>query len=201
MRIVHNILVLLAKLVFLSMVVPAHAAIIPIDLNDFFADPTVSVAVDGSSATMAENPFISPVLLANDPGLGDPNVIVPGVGTSLAFDFDFLEGVGDDDIFLAFVLDAATGLSLGTGFEFLASSSGMGSVSFDLSSLVGLTLGLQYELGANPGDLGLTSTAVVSNVRLEQVMAAPEPNILVLIATSILFVMGMRRRRFAHRGR
>ena len=64
-------------------------SIVPVDLNDFFADPTVTVAGDGSSALMAEDAIITPVLLANDPGLGDPNVIIAGAGTSLIFDFDF----------------------------------------------------------------------------------------------------------------
>jgi hypothetical protein len=60
----------------------------PIDLNDFVADPAVTVAPDGSSALIAEDPdpFVDFVLLVNDPAQGDPNAIIPGPGTLLSFD-------------------------------------------------------------------------------------------------------------------
>ena len=44
----------------------APATITPVNLNDFFADPTVSVAPDGSSAVISEDLFFSPVLLSNE---------------------------------------------------------------------------------------------------------------------------------------
>ena len=63
-----------------------------IDLNDFTPSPTVTIAVDGLSALMTEeadpNDF---VFLSNDPGLGDPNVIIPGPFVSLVFDYVFDE--------------------------------------------------------------------------------------------------------------
>lgn len=178
-----------------SVVNSAYALIIPIDLNDFFADPTVTVAADGSTATLAEDPFFSPVLLSNDPGLGDPVVIVPGAGTSLLFDFTFSEPAGNDDAFVAFVLDAATGLSFGSGFEFGTESSSSGAVSFDLSSLVGETLGLQFELGSNFGDGAFDSLVMVSNVRLDTAaMSVPEPSVLSLLAIGI-FATGLVRLR------
>ena len=120
----------------------------PIDLNDFFADPTVTVAPDGNSASLQEDPALSVVLLSNNPGLGDPNVVIPGPGTSLIFDFVFSEPVNNDDEFGAFVIDAATGLSAGPAFEFFTQVSSLGTVTFDISSLVGQTLGLQFQLAA-----------------------------------------------------
>lgn len=158
---------------------------VPINLNDFFADPTVAIAADGYSAVLSEDPFFTPILLANDPGLGDPNVIVPGVGFQLMFDFDFSEGVADDDEFGAFVLDGATGLSVGAGFEIFIQNTSSGSVSFDLTSLVGQTLGLQFQLSALPGDAGLGSTLTLSNVRIEGAIGIPEPSSLTLAATWI----------------
>src|SRR5438445_10676534 len=91
---------------------PAQALAGSINLNDFFADPTVTVAPDGLSAVLKEDPVTGFVLLANDPGLGDPNVILPGAGVSLIFDFTFAQGPpGNNDEFGAFIIDANTGSS------------------------------------------------------------------------------------------
>lgn len=58
-----------------------------VDLNDFFADQTVAVVTDGSSALLSEDPQFSEVVLANDPGLGDPQVIIAAPGFGLIFDY------------------------------------------------------------------------------------------------------------------
>jgi hypothetical protein len=174
------------------------AAAVQIDLNDFFSsDPTVTVAADGSSALLSEDASLSHVLLTNDPFFGDAEVIVAGPGL-LMFDFNFTEAPGEDDVFAAFVTGAA-GMSLGPGFEFLASDSASGTVSFDLSGLVGEAfLGLQFQLGSgtdllynrrtgsgNPfrirgitGDTGVDSTVSISNLRTEAPI--PEPSALPL---------------------
>ena len=78
---------------------PGHAT--PIDLNDFLADPEVAVAPDGTSAVLSESAFVSQVRLSNDPFAGDPEVIVAAPSTFLRFEYDFVEGPGDDDEFLA----------------------------------------------------------------------------------------------------
>src|SRR5262245_41654844 len=97
---------------------PSQAFAVPINLNNFFADPTVIVAPDGLSAVLTEDPVTGFVLLSNDPGFGDPNFIIPGLGVSLAFDFAFAKaGLGSNDEFAAFIIDANTGSSVGTGFE------------------------------------------------------------------------------------
>jgi hypothetical protein len=168
----------------------AHAA--SIDLNDFFADPTVTVSPDGSTATIAEDAFWSPVLLSNDPGLGDPEVIIGGVGLRLSFDFDFVEPVGNDDEFGAFLVDGATGLSVGPAWEFFTTASGSDRVCFNLSDpLLPGTLGLQFQLSALPGDFGLDSTVTISNVEI-----IPVPGAVVLGAIGFSFTgWGLRRRR------
>lgn len=178
----------------------AQAAVIAqIDLNDFFADPSVTVALDGSSATVAEDAVLTPVLLANDPFLGDPEVIVAGAGVSLIFEFDFTEGpAGEDDEFGAFVIDAGTGLSAGAAFEFFTEDSSTGSVAFDLTGLVGTTLGLQFQLLAFGGDTGLDSLVRVSNLRLESSVPVPvpAPSSLALLAVGLMIVWpGCARRR------
>lgn len=179
--------VLLSLLLFVSGLTEAQATLI--DLNDFFADPTVTVAVDGSSAMIAEDPFFFSVLLSNDPGLGDPEVIVAAAGVSLLFDFDFVEGpVGEDDEFGAFLIDAGTGFSLGSPFEFFIDASSAGTVSFDLSGLVGTTLGLQFQLGALLGDAAFDSLVTISNVQL-QTVSVPEPPTLFLFFGGLMIAL------------
>lgn len=159
------------------------AAITSVDLNDFFADPSVSVAADGSQAVMSEDPALFAVFLVNDPGFGDPEVIVPGPGVSLVFEFDFVLGTNSVDEFAAALIDAATGAIL-PNFTFSTSSSAAGSVSFDLSSLVGTQLGLQFQLTSLFGDQGLGSTVSVSDVRLA--MPVPLPGTALLFATALV---------------
>jgi hypothetical protein len=165
-----------------------------INLNDFFADPTVSVATDGSSATIAEDLLLNPVLLANDPGLGDPEVITPGI---LSFDFIFNEGAGDDDEFGAFVL-GADGFSLGPEYEFFTRDSSSGTVSFDLSPFSGSVLGLQFQLaslfeGTIEDGRNLNSIVTVSNVQLTPV---PEPATMILVGTGLVGLLGLGRKKF-----
>ncbi len=167
---------------------PSHAGVItPIDLNDFFADPTVTVAMDGSTATLAEDSGFSFVLLSNDPGASPPdlNIIIPGANTFLLFDYVFTEGATGDDEFAAFILDQNSS-SAGASFELFLNASGSGSASFDLSTLVlQTTLGLQFELNSLFGDdTAFDSIATVSNVRLETFVAStsvPEPSTISLL--------------------
>jgi len=152
----------------------AHADI-SINLNDFFFFPgdPVTISGDGSTATIGEDSFVSPIILSNDPGSGDPEVIlaeIGGVGQILYFDWTFNEpGIFNDDEFGAFVMDS-TGWSAGDTFEFFTQDSGFGSVSFDLSSLASEPfIGLQFQLSALSGDWDYDSTVTVSNVKLTPV--------------------------------
>lgn len=174
-----------------------------IDLNDFFADPTVSVTANGSSAEMREDAFLSPVLLSNDPGLGEPEVVfaeINGNAQSLSFDYNFVEGVGSNlDEFFVYVLDASTGFGIGPSFEFSSSSTASGTVVFDLSSLAGKTLGLQFELNALNGDAAFDSTVTISDVQLNNTNAVPEPGSAIIWAAFVFGTGGLalRRRRMS----
>ncbi len=189
-----------AILLFLLMqfiVSSAGAAIIPINLNDFFADPSVTVNAGGTSASISEDPLLLSSLLANDPGLGDPNIIIPGVGTTLNFSYSFTEAAGENNEFGVFVVDGATGGSAGSAFEFFTQDSGSGTVSFDLTSLVGQTLGLQFSLSALFGDVGLDSLVTISNVFLQtsEVTSVPEPSTLLLFFIGFIYFLLLRSRR------
>lgn len=184
-RNVTSTFVVLAVLLFFSGFNSAHAALI--DLHDFYSDPTVTVSPawsPGLTATFTEDPLLTPVLLSNDPGLSDDEVIfaeIGGVGQILSFNFDFVEPAGNHDEFGAFVIDASTGLSAGAPFEFFVDYTDSGAVSFDLSSLSGEILGLQFQLSAFDFDLG--STLTISNVELNPV---PVPGAVLLAGLGLV---------------
>lgn len=168
----------------------AGAAIISINLNDFFADSSVTVNTAGTSASISETPSLFSALLANDPGLGDPNIIIPNIGTTLNFSYDFTKAVGENNEFGVFVVDGVTGGSAGSAFEFFTQDSGSGIISFDLTSLVGQTLGLQFSLTALFGDAGLDSAVTISNVFLQT--SVPEPSTLLLFFIGFVYFLLLR---------
>lgn len=172
----------------------ARAAIIPIDLNDFFADPTVTVSGDGTTASFTEDPPFN-VLLINDPFFGDPEVIVAGVDTTVVFDYVFTEGAGNDDEFFAAVL-GADGFSAGLAFEFLTGDSSAGSIVFDLSSLIAEAF-LGFEFSMISFDNVFDSTLTISNMRLVTPMVeVPEPPaLLLMLAGSAALIVTARRGR------
>jgi len=183
-----------ASLFFLLMsfmVSPAGAAIIPVNLNDFFADPSVTVTADGTSASITETPALFSTLLVNDPGLGDPDIIIPGAGTILSFSYDFTEAAGENNEFGVFIVDGETGGSAGSAFEFFTQDSGFGTISFDLTSLAGQTLGLQFELTALFGDAEFDSAVTVSNVVLREmdVKPVPEPSVVLLFVVGFISLL------------
>ena len=96
MRKISVVVVIFIGLMLLP-ILPANATFI--DLNDFFADPTVTVESTGFSALIEEDAGLEPefpVILSNDPYLGDPEVIFPGL---LSFEYDFMEGFENNDEF------------------------------------------------------------------------------------------------------
>lgn len=154
----------------LALSAPAvQAGEVAIDLNDFFADPTVTVAPDGSSAVMAEDPGFSEVILENDPGLGDPDVISSGPGVTLSVDYVFDEPTadGNNDLFRIEVINGATGRVFDGPYVFTLIWSAAGTATFDLSDLDDRHLvGLRFRLVARDTDAGMTSTVAISNVKL-----------------------------------
>jgi len=187
---------LLRSLLLIWIVIPVTAHSLAIDLNDFRADPTVTVATDGRWALIAEDPALSVVLLANDPGLGDRNIIIPGPGLSLSFNYVFNEGTGEDDEFGAFIVDSSSGFSAGQPYEFFIQDTSSGTLTFDLSGLTGRTIGLQFQLASGFNDTGASSTVLISDVQI-----VPEAATLYLIATGMAGLVTLRLWPLAHLSR
>jgi hypothetical protein len=156
----------------------AYAAI-SLTSPNFTADPPAEVTFspDGSVATLTEEalfPFGTFLFNQPPPTGTNNNVIIPGPGLFLTFDWDFFEDVGHDDSFRAVLFDVS-GPDLR---DILVGTTSSGSESWDLTPYTGLTLGLEFQLlsnfppfGTDP-DLGGGTNVIVSNV---EIVPIPEP--------------------------
>lgn len=178
--------------VLLATAGPASAA--SISFNSLSYDPgaPVTISPDGSTAVLTESEFLAGVFLSSLPGLGDPEVIIATPGATLSFRYHFDEPAGNDDVFSVALLDGTTGDSLGPAYEFSASSSADGTVSFALSALPGSTLGLQFGLVAELGDTAFTSSLTLSSLEITEV---PLPATLPLMLTGLAWLAGRSGRR------
>jgi hypothetical protein len=172
------------------------ALALPIDLNLLFFEPgtPVSIAADGSSATLAEDPGVFAVFLSNVPAFGDPVLLTAAAGARLQFEYEFDEGVENSDTFHFALLDGLSGDPLDL-FNLFVTDSGSGTASFDLSTLVGTLLGLQFELVPDELDGERADSVVkIANLRIETPVTTTvsEPGSLLLFALAI--AMALRRR-------
>jgi len=185
--------------VFMLFAQPATSAVIPIDLNDFYADFSVTISPDGTSALMAEDPSLSAVYLANDPFFGDPGIAVPANLLSLEFYLNFFMAEDNEDTFLATLFDGDTG-----GFiaDFYLDDSWEGLVFWDLSTLDPATtlFGLEFQL--NAWDWLADSTASISgllfrtaDLNTEYPDPIPEPGTLFLLGAGLAGLAIWRRKR------
>lgn len=167
----------------------------PIDLNLLFFEPgtPVSIAADGSSATLAEDPGVFAVFLSNVPGFGDPHLVTAAAGARLEFEYEFDEGVENSDTFHFALLDGLSGDPLDL-FNLFIGESGNGTASFDLSTLVGTLLGLQFELVPDELDGERADSVVrIANLRIETpTTVVSEPGSLLLLALAIAMALHWR---------
>ena len=167
------------------------ASVIPLSFHDFFADATAVVSADGSSATLTENSVFGLTLLSNDPGLGDPEIIVAAANTKVIFDLEFDAAAGGHDGFTAALTDS-NGLPI-IAQSFFSTQSVSASIELDLSTLIGQQLGLSFSLERLFGDSNLNSIATLGNLRLETVTQVAEPHMALLLIMAALFILLRRK--------
>lgn len=207
-------------------VFPANAGLINFEAatntkNNWFRFPRVAVKFEdgGLTALLSENGRNDSVFLENDPGFGDPEVIIPAPGSQfLNFEYSFLEGESlpekpEYDRFEAFLFDADAKTSFGAyqkfgdRHQFVTETTSSGSITFDLSEFLSPgapTLGLHFDLSRPDGSLdkGRESTVAISNLRFESGPPAlrsstpvPEPATIILVATGLVGLFGLRKRK------
>ncbi len=175
-----------------------HAA--PISLLDFTIIGDVSVAADGSEATLTLD--TSSFGHAQMDYSGIPNLIVASAGASLEFDYDYQHPLQAGlTIFQARLFDADVGISGGTldiltvsRFDSIQS----GSISWDLTSYTGLTLGLRLLLQSeDPGIQFTGTTTTISNLAIANNLPSPVPipAAVWLFGTALIGLVGFSKRR------
>lgn len=171
----------------------ANAGYVTVKFDDFYVDTAVSVAIDGLSAVMNEDPNLAGVLLSNDPTLGDPGIPVITDLISLSFNYNFILGPNNYnfDAFYAKVFDGGSGSVLD---DFLVDTSSSGLVTFDLSAITpSITLiGLEFQLNSltGAGDTAFDSKVIISDVKLNteprNQTPVPEPGTIFLLSVGLI---------------
>jgi hypothetical protein len=186
-------------IIIVATLVPAAARAAPIDFNQLFHDPgaPISIAADGSSAVLSEDPSVFAVFLSNVPAFGDPQLITAAPGARLAFEYSFNEPAGNADLFHFALLEGTTGNPL-AGNELFVTETSSGGVSLDLSAFIGASLGLQFELIPDlSNDLGFDSMLTLSNLRIElpdiTPLEEPGSGVLFFLAFTSVLVWKFRR--------
>ncbi len=159
-----------------------------INLNNFYADPSVSVSVDGNSATMSEDPLLNTVLLSDDPSMGDPILPFPSDPFFLSFSYEFTVASGNWDNFYVKLFDADTGNVIEEFLTEYNNSTGSSdwaeadTILWRIANAPSGSLGFGWEFQLNAYDNVSESTVQISNVEFNRI---PIPE------SATIFVVGL----------
>jgi hypothetical protein len=159
----------------------------PIDLSTFSAYPESAVFFidEGFSATISEDAGagrLNPVSLENG------SLQIPEDALSLVFDYVFHVAGGNRDFFDFYIGDLSKP-------RFEAGGSGQftdsGHFAYDLSGLSGSTVPVVFHLMSDWDDEDFSSHVTISNVYISRI---PIPGALLLLASGLLSIIGLRRK-------
>ena len=156
---------------------------VPVNLSTFTADPFGPVSESGGVVTFTEDATYAAIYFYDD------NFFVENDATILSFDYDFQLGLADYDDYLTFELNYSPELDIGINVT-------GGHFEIDLSPYQGSSISLAWGLIWD-GDWNTDTTAGVYNIDLAtDVAPIPEPCTLILMATGLVGLFGIRRKKF-----
>lgn len=182
---------------FALLATPLTARAIPIDLNVFYADPSVAVAADGSAAQLREDANRNPVFLSSfnyGTATVDPAALfsVTDTGQQFSFSFDFTEPAGNDDQFFLNLLDDAGALLLPL---FITDAASAGLVTVNLDSFVGQAIGIEFGIESFDTILGSVVEISSLDVTADRFIKISEPATVALLLPWLLALLRLRARR------
>ena len=159
-----------------------------INLSTFdIVDTSITFSgVENSSATIREDPIVSPVVLL------DYDLIIPVNAATLSFDYRLTVGENNEDYFDFYLGDLSTPYFWEGGVEGIYSGTITESVSPYSSGNVPIAFSLIY--GFSDSFFELTSTLEISNVQFTQ-SPIPEPSSFFLVVTGLLGLVGYGRKK------
>lgn len=166
-----------------------------VNLNSFIAPfGNVDISSDGLFAILKED--ISGI---NAPiSLEKLDFFIPTDALSLNFDYELIVPVYNEDYF-DFLVNNLYELEIG-GFDptYSETLTYSGTFNYDLTALRGETVPIIFDINYGWEDFGFDSYVTVSNVNLNTLPTPiPEPSTGFLLATSLISLIGLKRKKFS----
>jgi hypothetical protein len=167
---------MLFSTITLLVLIFSKARAIPIDLDTFIPFPpsSVSISADGFTATVTENPDITPVSLIN------LSVFIPAEAASLSFNYSLTVAADNEDFFDFYIEDLSFPTFSTGGFEGIYA----GTHDSDVSGFQGQFMPVIFDFIAGFGEWeAYESILIIENVNINPV---PEPSTLMLVLPALL---------------